>query len=85
MTYVHRILQVVEFKYRVVTGPMVDQIMGTTSLARARFNADIKDVIIYCRAANSGARKKAKEHEKMYKQIHNLKIEIVFVEVKDKV
>ena len=75
MTYVHRILQTVEFKDREVTGPMVDQIIGTTRRAANRFDGDIKDVFIYCRSANAGARSRAKEHEK------DLKIEIVFIEV----
>jgi hypothetical protein len=78
LTYVHRILQTVEFKDREVTGPMVDQIVGTTLRAGRRFEGEIRDVFIYCRRANSGARARAKEHEKQHK------IEIVFVEVKDK-
>lgn len=79
MTYVHRILQTVEFKDREVTGPMVDQIVGTTFRAGRRFDAEIRDVFIYCRTANAGARARAKEHER------ELKIEIVFVEVKGEV
>jgi hypothetical protein len=79
MTYVYRILHTVEFKDREVTGPMVDQIVGTTLRAGQRFDGEIRDVFIYCRSANAGARARAKEHEKQHK------IEIVFLEVKGEV
>lgn len=77
MSHVHRILQTVEFKDREVTGPLVDQIVGTTLRAAQRLGGEITDIFIFCRSANSGARSRANEHER------DLDIEIVFVEVRD--
>jgi hypothetical protein len=71
MTYIHRIVQAVEFKDYEVTGPLVDQIVGTSG----RIDGELADIFIFCRSANAGARRRAKEHEKV------LGIEIVFVEV----
>jgi len=76
MSYTYRILSSVEFKDRELTGPMVDQIVGTTRRIEGRFNGQVKDVYIYCRGANSGARSRAKEYEK------ELKIKIEFLVVK---
>ncbi len=71
MSYVHRIVQAIEFKDREVSGPLVDQIVGTSG----RIEGELADIFIFCRRATSEARKRARTHEKL------LGIEVVFVEV----
>lgn len=75
MTFVHRIVQAVQFKDYEVTGPIVDQIVGNSHL----INGELADIFIFCRRANSGARQRAKAHEKRFG------IEVVFVEVKEEI
>lgn len=77
MTFTYRMLQTAEFKDMQVTGPMVDQIMGTAKRAAGRFEGEITDVFIFCRSTTPDARSRAKEHEK------GERVEITFVEVKD--
>ena len=73
MSYVHRIVQALQFKDFEVGGPAVDQIVGNSHL----IDGELADVFIFCRRANAGARKRAKAYEK------KLGIEVVFVEVSE--
>jgi len=57
----YRIVQSIEFKDRQVTGPMVDQIVGSS---RRIGGTALKDVIIFCRGYNSGAAARAAQISK---------------------
>lgn len=58
------VLIAVEYKDYRVSGPLVDQIVGSAQRARGkgRLNADLYGIMITCRGYTEEAQKRAREH-----------------------